>query len=349
METKRPFGAKFYSEVLQEGLRYIQDRRLGKIKSFKLPWDGLNKSGVGGIEWNSLVTIGARPASGKTMFTSQILKESRILNPTQDFNILEFQFEMGEKQQGARAFAAETALDYDRVLSTNKQLDEFAFEMMIKHTEDTKELENNGIQRLVISTPLGHKDIEKAIHTWYNALGGKPMIVTIDHSWLIKRAPDEKEKLTTLYNATETLMKVKNELPIIVFMITQLNRNIEDVGRRVPGNIANYPTSSDVFGGDALQQGSDMVIALSRPFTLNIGVYGPKEYVVSKEDIFVHILKSRNSADDRNILFLKGDFSKQRMYEVGEPSANNPTGASFTPRRSGGSGRRQATSADINV
>lgn len=349
MDPKRPFGAKFYSEVLQEGLRYIQDRRQGKIKSFRTPWDGLNKAGVGGIEWNSLITIGARPASGKTMFTSQILKESRILNPTQDFNILEFQFEMGEKQQGARAFAAETALDYDRVLSTNKQLDDFAYEMMVKYAEENKVLEQAGIQRLVISTPLSHKNIEKAIHTWYNALGGKPMIITIDHSWLIKREPDEREKLTTLYNATETLMKIKNELPVIIFMITQLNRNIEDVSRRTPGNIANYPTSGDVFGGDALQQGSDMVIALSRPYTMNIGVYGPKEYAVSKDDIFVHVLKARNSSDDNNMIFLKGDFAKQRMYQVGEPSANNPTGASFTPRRSGGSGRRQAASADINI
>lgn len=330
--TNRPFGIKTYSEILEEGLEYIEDRRLGRVKSFKLPWDGINNMGVGGLEWGSMFTLGARPGAGKTMFTSQILRESFIQNPTQKFNILEFQFEMGPKQTAARDFVAQTGLDYNQVLSTRQQLDEFHVKQMKQYIQECKNLHSVGIHRMQINRSITHKEMEVAVHTVYNALGGAPMIVTIDHSWLIKKDKDEKEKLNTLYNTVEMLMQLKNRLPIIVLMITQLNRSIDDPARKMPGTIGNYPTSSDIFGGDALMQGSDMVGVLNRPFKADILSYGPKEYPAEPEDIFCHIIKSRNSSDDNNLIFMKADFRKQRIFEVPEPVAANPTGVLFARR-----------------
>ena len=210
----RPFGIKTYVEILQEGLQYVEDRRLGKIKSLALPWDGINKSGVGGLEWGSMLTIGARPGAGKTMFVSQILRECKYLNPTQDFNILEFQFEMGPKQTAARDFVSQSALDYNQVLSTNKQLDEFSMKLMVQYVEEQKKFQSQGSYRTQINTSLTVRDMEKAVFAAYNGLGGKPMIVTIDHSWLIKKDTNEREKLQTLYNTVDTLVQLKNELPL---------------------------------------------------------------------------------------------------------------------------------------
>lgn len=325
-QNERPFGIKSYVEILEEGLQYIEDRRSGKIKSLSLPWTGLNNVGVAGLEWGSMLTIGARPGSGKTMFVSQVLRESKYLNPTQNFNILEFQFEMGAKQTASRDYAAQVGLDYNQVLSTIKQLDEFSIRMMQQYLLDTKAFQSIDSQRGQINEPLTVRDMEKAIYAFYKGTGGKPFIVTIDHSWLVKKDVTEKEKINTLYNVVEMLMKVKNKLPIVVFMISQLNRSIDDPIRKMPGTVGNYPTSSDIFGGDALQQGSDMVIVLTRPFKADIEIYGRKEYPCETNDIFCHILKSRNSADDTNLLFLKAEFAKQRMLEVPEPTAGNPTG-----------------------
>ena len=323
----RPFGLRTYVEILEEGLQYIKDRQSGKVKSLSLPWTGLNSVGVGGLEWGSMLTIGARPGSGKTMFVSQILRESKYLNPTQDFNILEFQFEMGAKQTASRDFASQVGLDYNQVLSTYKQVDEFSVKLMQQYLDDTRSFQKYGNFRTQINEPLTVKQMEEAIYKVYDGLGGKPLIVTVDHSWLIKKDINEKEKIATLYNVVEMLMKVKNKLPIIVFMISQLNRSIDEPLRKTPGTIGNYPTSSDIFGGDALQQGSDMVLVLTRPYKAEIEIYGRKEYPCKTDDVFAHILKSRNSADDTNLVFLKAEFAKQRMIEVGEPTANNPTGA----------------------
>lgn len=346
-QKDRPFNIKTYVEVLQEGLQYIEDRRSGRIKSLSLPWTGLNRFGVGGLEWGSMMTIGARPGAGKTMVVSQILREARVNNPTQLFNILEFQFEMGPKQTASRDFVAQTGLDYNQVLSTKQQLNDFNTQLIRNYIDDCKLMEGRGMHRVQINTSLTHRDMEKAIHTCYTGLGGYPLIVTIDHSWLIKKDKDEREKLNTLYNAVEMLMQVKNKLPIIVLMITQLNRSIDEPSRKIPGTIGNYPTSSDIFGGDALMQGSDMVVVLNRPFKADIMSYGPKEYPANSNDIFMHIIKSRNGADDNNMLFMKADFPKQKIVEVLEPVPNNPTGASFVRRTRRTVGQQPDPNLDI--
>lgn len=332
--SARPFNLKTYTEILEEGLQYIEDRRSGKIKSFKMPWGGLNSFGVGGLEWGSMMTIGARPGAGKTMFVSQILREARINNPTQNFNILEFQFEMGPKQTAARDFVSQIGLDYNKILSTQQQLDEFSAGLIKKYVEESKSLQQSGVYRVQINDSITSREMEKAIITTYDGLGSKPLIVTIDHSWLIKKDRDEREKLNTLYNTVEMLMQLKNKLPIIILMVTQLNRSIDEPLRKMPGTIGNYPTSSDIFGGDALMQGSDMVLVLNRPFKSDILLYGPKEYNSKAEHIFAHIIKSRNASDDNNIIFMEADFSKQKVFEIPDIPCNNATGAPFR-RRSG--------------
>lgn len=348
---QNPFGAKNYSEVLIEGLKYIDDRRTGRVKSFKTPWTGLNYAGIGGLEWGSMLTIGARPGAGKTMIVSQILRESRLHNPDQDFSILEFQFEMGDKQYAARQFAAEVALDYNQVLSSYKQLDDFAYKQMQKYLADTQALEHAGVRRKLVGKPLTVLDIEKAIRFYHKDMNAKNMIVTIDHSWLIKKGSGEKDKFDVLYNTAEMLMQLKNEIPIIVLMITQMNRTMEEASRVNPGIIGNYPTSSDIFGGDALMQSSDMVIALNRPHKANINVYGPKKYVTHKDQIYMHLLKVRNGGDDNNVLFMNGEFNKQKMVETIEPQTAS-TSNGYVPYNSGrgqggGGNRNRPISADI--
>jgi replicative DNA helicase len=348
---QNPFGGKSYSEVLKEGLKYIDDRRTGRVKSFKTPWTGLNYAGIGGLEWGSMLTIGARPGAGKTMIVSQILRESRLHNPDQDFSILEFQFEMGDKQYAARQFAAEMALDYNQVLSSYKMLDDFIYKQMEQYLKDTEALEKLGVQRTLIGKPQTVSDMEKAIRFYHKQMKAKHMIVSIDHSWLIKKGTGEKDKFDVLYNTAEMLMQLKNDIPIIVLMITQMNRTMEEASRLHPGQVANYPTSSDIFGGDALMQSSDMVIAINRPHKVNINVYGPKKYTTHKDQIYMHLLKVRNGGDDNNVLFMNGEFNKQRIVETIEPQIAS-TSNGYIPhnpgrRRAGGNNTNGTISADV--
>jgi len=339
--AEEKYGCRSYVSVLEEGLTYIEKRMTGEIKSLKTPWPGFNDAGVGGLEWGSMLTIGARPGSGKTMIASQLIRESHRLNPDQKFNIIEFQFEMGSNQYAARQFAAEVAEDYGVILSTKKALDNFIYEKAKQYIQETKFLFSKGINRDMFPRSLNYKEMEEAIKIKYMDGGRKPMIVTIDHSWLIKKTTSERDKFEVLYDVTEMLMKLKNEIPITVIMVTQLNRSMDDSSRKTPGSIANYPTSSDIFGGDALMQGSDMVVALSRPFKSDIRSYGPYAYEVNKEDVFMHLLKVRNGDEQKSIVFLKMDGKNQRMVEVPEFIATRPDGTYLRySQRTGNNGTR---------
>jgi|694.fasta_scaffold00218_45 replicative DNA helicase len=347
MDTQsNKFGRKSYIDILKKGLAYIEKRRNGDIKSLRTPWPGFNAAGIGGLEWGSMLTIGARPGAGKTMLVSQILRESHRLNPDQKFNILEFQFEMGDEQYASRQFAGEVALDYGVILSKDKRLDDFVVDRLKQYVEECTHLASKGIRRELISQSLTCNEMEEAIKEFYIDGGRKPLIVTIDHSWLIKKGGGDKDKFDVLYNTTEMLMKLKNQIPVTVLMVTQLNRSIDEAARKTPGSISNYPTSSDIFGGDALMQGSDMVVVLSRPFKSDIRSYGPYAYECTEDDVFMHLLKVRNADDKKkNIVFLKMDGRQQRMVEVAEFKADRPDGSGYIPysQRSGGRGRTAVT------
>lgn len=345
-----PYGAKTYLQVLDESLDYIEKRRTGLITSFKTPWIGLNNAGINGLEWGSILTVAARPGSGKTMITSQILREAFVRNPGLKANILEFQFEMGAKQYGSRAFAAEMALDYNVVLSSHRELDEYSMSMLKQHRAQCEKMFNMGLNRLFLGKPMNSEAMYNAIHHYHRELGSPdtPLIVTIDHSWLVKKADGEKEKIQTLYNTVEMLMKIKNELPVLIIMLSQLNRNLDEATRKLPGTIANYPTSNDIFGGDALMQGSDMLVVLNRPGKNDVRCYGPQKFRAESEHIFMHLLKRRNSSDDENILFFKAEFNRQRMIEIAPPTADNPGGSTnFVVRSSRPKGGTAQPSADI--
>jgi len=339
------YGAKSYLDVLGEAMKYIQDRRTGRISSFKTPWTGLNSAGINGLEWGSMLTVAARPGSGKTMVASQILREAFSRNPGEKFNILEFQFEMGAKQYGSRDFAAQIAADYNVILSSYRQLEDYRIKLLEQYIEETKKMANNGIHRLFLGKPMTSEAMYEAMHYYFNELGGAPMLVTIDHSWLIKKAPSDKEKIATLYNTVEMLMKVKNELPVIIIMLSQLNRTIDEAARKIPGSIANYPTSSDIFGGDALMQGSDMVVVLNRPAKAGIRSYGPQKFMADEKKIFMHLIKVRNAANDDDMLYFDAEFNRQRMIEIPPPvAAASGAMTDFVPRSQRG---RSMPSADV--
>lgn len=336
----KKYGGKPYAEVLEESLRYILDRRDGRIISFKTPWTGLNRAGINGLEWGNLLTVAGRPGCGKTMMVSQIIRESYLMNPGQKFNIIEFQFEMGSKQYGARDFAAQVALDYNVVLSSYQKLDQFTVDQIERYRAENELFFSQGIHRAFLGKPMNHLDMYNCVYDFFNNFPGKdgkpsydPLIITIDHSWLIKKTASEKEKIATLYNTVEMLMNLKNELPVIIIMLSQLNRSIEEVARKVPGSMANFPTSNDIFGGDALMQGSDMVVVINRPSTLGIHSYGSAKYLAKEESIFMHLLKVRNSANNTPLLFYKAEFNKQRMVETLPIEAVNPNATSdYQPR-----------------
>ena len=120
-------------QAFNDALKYMLARRDGDEKSIQTPWPKFNDAVTDGLEWNTLTVIGGRPGSGKTLIKDQIIRESFILNPAEDYRVLEFSFEMVGRTTALREFSSITGKTYKELcnkvedLSQKAQINKFDF------------------------------------------------------------------------------------------------------------------------------------------------------------------------------------------------------------------------------
>lgn len=291
-ESKLPW--KHYYDVMNEGLKYIHDRATGSKKSLKTQWSQFNSIGLNGIEWNSLYVIGARPGVGKTLIASSLTRELQNINTDQDFAVLHYQFEMLGRNMAMREFSSANNLNI-RYLQSAKDdgmpaLTKGDFELLKSYT-----LKQKTRQEYVIDKGMTVNEMRSSMYQFYKTMK-KPFVVTLDHTLLVKQSSSERTKQETLQNLAIMLAEVKNALPVMFLILTQLNREIDDAERQKPGQLSNFPTEKDVYGSDSLLQCADVMIAFNRPAKYNLSFYGPQQFIITPTDKYLlamHVLKKQ--------------------------------------------------------
>lgn len=309
---------KAYGDILLESLDYIKKRAKGDIKSLKTQWEGFNKIGLNGIEWQSLYVLAARPGVGKTLIATSLTRELQKLNPEQEFKVLHFQFEMLGRNMGVRELSGANNLDIRYIQSAEddgmpalskadvEKLDQYVAKQL-KRKED------------VVDKPMNVNQMKETIYLHYNTYR-KPIVVTLDHTLLVKQSASETSRQQTLQNLATMLTEVKNALPVTFLILTQLNRDIDDAERQKPGKLTNYPTEADVFGSDYLLQCADVMIAYNRPAKYNLAQYGPHKYMIGPTDKYLlamHVLKNRFG--ETGIQWYKADYATMSVLEAPAP------------------------------
>jgi replicative DNA helicase len=310
---------KHYYDVMNEGLLYIHNRATGHSKSLKTQWKQFNAIGLNGLEWNSLYVIGARPGVGKTLIASSLTRELQNLNPEQDFATLHFQFEMLGRNMALREFSSANNMNI-RYLQSAKDdgmppLSKTDFDKLKAYA-----FANKNREEFIIDKALTVNEMQSALIQFYKKVG-KPFVVTLDHTLLVKQSSSEKSKQETLYNLAVMLAEMKNKLPVVFLILTQLNREIDDAERQKPGQQGNYPTEKDVYGSDSLLQCADVMIAYNRPAKYNISYYGPTQYVIGPTDKYLlamHVLKNRYG--EVGIQWYRANYAQMLVEEAAEPT-----------------------------
>ncbi len=300
--------------AFNEALKYMKNRQAGLEKSIYTPWPKFNDATVDGLEWNSLTVIAARPGSGKTLIKDQIIRESFILNPHDDFRVLEFQFEMVGRNSAIREFTSVTGKPYKELTSANgSKLSDTVLNQCYEYAKTRVKYPVD-----VISTPLTVNQMREQIDMYMEAHKGKKTIITLDHTLLVKRAPYQKDRLDMLFELGEFFTQCKREYPCLFIVLSQLNRNVEDPDRAIDGKYGNYITEQDIFGSDAMLQHADTLIGVNRPAHRKIRFYGPDRYIIEDDSVLVfHFLKARNG--DTRMSFFKGLFSQMEIVEMQTP------------------------------
>lgn len=309
---------KRISNILRESISYIEKKSTGHIKSLKTRWRQFNTIGLNGIEWQSLYVLAARPGVGKTLLAATIARDLPKLNKDQDFTILHFQFEMLGRNMGIRELSAANNLDIRYIQSAEDDgmppLSEVDLQKLKVYAESQDEREEYVIDKVSSVTQM-----KEYIYGFYNEKQ-KPIVVTLDHTLLVKQAGAEANRQQTLQNLSTMITEVKNALPVTFIVLTQLNREIDDAERQKPGKLSNYPTEADVYGSDYLLQCADVMIAYNRPAKYNLAQYGPQKYSIEPKDKYLlaaHILKNRFGVT--SIQWYKANYATMSIDEAAEP------------------------------
>jgi len=300
-------------QSFNEALKYMLDRQSGKEKSIQTPWPKFNDAVTDGLEWNTLTVIGGRPGSGKTLIKDQIIRESFVLNPEENYRVLEFQFEMVGRTSALREFSSITGKTYKELCSAGHTLTKDTFDKCHSYAKDRVKSPVD-----IISTPMTVNQMREQIDMYMNEHQGQKTIITLDHTILVKRAPYQNNRLDMLFELGEFFTQVKREYPCMFIALSQLNRNIDNPDRAVDGKYGNYVLESDIFGSDAMLQHADTLIGINRPAKQKIRFYGPDRYIIQDDKTLVlHFLKARNG--DTRMSFFKAQFERMQIAEMDTP------------------------------
>ena len=320
-EKPVPLPWKSQKEGFQESLHYLKGLKDGVIRSLATPWPKFNDAMTNGIEWNTMTVIGGRPASGKTLIAEQITREAFILNPAENFRVLQFQFEMLARSSAIREYSSVIGRSYKYLCSADGKLSD----------DDLKRCYEYAKQKVkypidIVETPCTVEEFKSIIHAYMAKHvdktkpdgGFTKTLITIDHSLLFKKAANEREKSDTLNALGEALTYLKRIYPIAFIVLSQLNRNIDSPERAEDGKYGNYVLESDIFGADSLLQHADTVIGINRPGKQKIRFYGPDRFIIEDDRVMVlHFLKCRNG--DTRLSFFRAEFEKMKIVEMATP------------------------------
>lgn len=310
----------------QAALKYVKARKEGTIGSFKTPWSKVNDAGVNGLEWQSMMVIAGRPATGKTLIKDQIIREAFDINKGQNIRILEFQLEMVAVASKVREFSAILHKPYKYICSAypTEKLTDDDFKILYEHSKKCVDINKYPVDIVEksVTVEVFSLIIEAYMEQHSQIIEGTKVytktVVTLDHSLLLKTSKHHNSKTDMLYDLGEAITALKRRFPILFIILSQLGRQVELPERNENGKYGNYILESDIFGGDALLQHADIVIGINRPATKFIEYYGPDRYIIADDSVLVfHFLKVRNG--DTRMSFFKAEFEKMRIVETNTP------------------------------
>lgn len=277
----KPVLGKSITEVTNETLKYIDDRRKHNIVSLKTRWDKFNS--VCFFEPNMIYTIAGISGSGKSAFVNTLTNDLIDLNPSQEIVVLNFSFEMVSYRNVGRTLSNKLRMTTNELYSSITDINDDQYK---KIEQTAKELKNYNI--FYIDTPLTVEQIEETILYYHEHIAkGKWLIVVLDHTLLVE-GPSERGTLSDLQ---KMFIRVKKLEKTCIIQISQMNRNIE-TPERINNPVTHFPMRSDLSSSDALFQASDYVIVIHRPETLQLQFYGVNRLPV-KNKIYLHLLKLR--------------------------------------------------------
>jgi hypothetical protein len=303
----------------QEALQYIKDRKDGLITSFITPWTKVNDVTCDGFEWGTVNLIAGRPSNGKSLFKDQLVNEGLMLNKHTlgDIRSLSFSMDMSGLMTSLRELSAGTGKSYVELCSAKGyQMTDADINACYACTAASNKFPCDVID----DSPTVDEFVETVVEYMESFINKPKVIVDVDHMILFKLCQQYTDQTKALYAVCNAIrgLKKKYGQRILFFLLNQLLKGADDFERNEDGLLANYPTTGDLFGGDATMQLVDTAIVFKMPDKNGIKSYGPDNFIIDNPGIIAaHVLKARNN--EVKLMFFGADFAHMRMVEIAPP------------------------------
>jgi replicative DNA helicase len=302
----RELEIKTSRSITKKALSYIKKNKAGEELVFTTRFPDLNKALLGGFRMGNYVVVAGASGHGKSYLLAEFVEDimNRDLNPTdEDIKVLHFGFDMPARSEIIRSIAARMNKSYGDLVSAEFELSDEDYAQVELIAED--QFMNKEVY--YIDVPGSKEEIKHTVYGFAQRFPNSRLIVTLDHSLLVEYST-EKGEIELVSKISKTLKALRQELGVLVILLSQLNDKIEDPRRKDPSH--HYPTKTDLHGSKAVYQDSDVVMVLHRPELMGLDTYGRNAYP-TKNLAALHIIKNRDM--HQGLVLLKEDLAHARF------------------------------------
>ena len=222
-----------------------------KIPQIKTGFPKIDRLLNGGIRYGTVTAIGARPSTGKTTFALNLLK--RCIDT--GIKIMFFSLEMSADMLWDRIAADVLNISYSHAQEHNLSKNEY--EQLIVMGEIYKNLQ----------TVDSVSEIEKIISLVY---AEKPVLAVIDYMQIVTSQREFRDNRQRIDYISQMIKQCAKDTQTSFIVLSQVTRAGKDA-----------PTMSDLKESGALEQDSDYVFLLHRPYVQDKSDdVSPKEAVI---------------------------------------------------------------------
>lgn len=210
----------------------------------------LDKSLGGGLYGSMLLTIGARPSTGKTAFSVNLAYQA--MKNDKEVEVDFFTLEMNKQEMLNRFVSRMTGVSSSTLRSNADKLNGILKKLVNQSTSQllaSKLRVYDGLETLGEIVQTIRKNASRAKQGKYMAI--------IDYIGLVK-VPNVKERYIEVGEVTRELKRLTNEFNIPIVALSQLSRGIENRNDKTP-------VLSDLRESGSIEQDSNVVAFLHRP------------------------------------------------------------------------------------
>tara|TARA_R110000868_G_scaffold112527_2_gene303002 strand:+ start:23918 stop:25216 length:1299 start_codon:yes stop_codon:yes gene_type:complete len=236
----------------------------------------------GGFQAGQMITLGARPAMGKTSFALQLVTgRAKMGLPSMVFSM-----EMNDKDVLSRLISQDTSIPIRSVESAKKE----GYEVL-QRCESSIDFFKETNVRIFESSQMTVEwiriQIKTEIHKAESTGALKPELIVIDYLGLLTAPKELKARGEELLShLSREIKKTAMECGVVILILAQLNREVEK--REDP-----TPKLSDLRGSGAIEQDSNKVLFVFRPEMYS---KKPSDQNTQNQEAMVFVRKNREGA-----------------------------------------------------